>query len=93
MESAFAPALGVLRGERGVDPDRSRTDFRLFARADLPARILNTAMPAWVFGGMSSWNDQVFKGEAAAEYERVSEGLYQALHRAIAAGVNANGAS
>jgi hypothetical protein len=89
-ESAFTPALELLDGKRGVDPDRSRLDFKPFVRTPLTGRVLNAAMAAWVFGGMGSWNDQAL--EPKEEYERVSGALYAAVHRAIAAAVNGNGA-
>jgi hypothetical protein len=94
VDAAFAPALDLLERRRGLDPDRARLDFAPFARVELSGRLLNAVMLAWVFGGMGSWNDQVF-GENAAkdEFERVSEALYLALHRAIAAGVNGNGSA
>jgi hypothetical protein len=86
VETAFEPALWILQGRRGVDLDHSRLDFKPFARDPRAARLLNAVMPAWVFGGMGSWNDQVF--EDREEYERVSGALYAAVHRAIAAAVN-----
>ncbi len=87
IETAFEPALGILERRRGVDPDRSRLDFKPFVRLEPAGRLLNTVMAAWVFGGMGSWNDQVIAPKE--EYDRVSEALFAALHRAIAAGVNA----
>jgi hypothetical protein len=45
--------------------------------------LLKAAMSAWVFGGMGSWNDMGFTGNAQVEYERVSEGLFSILNEAI----------
>jgi hypothetical protein len=59
----------------------------------LPLRatqLLGSADAAWVFGGMGSWNDQSFQGETQAQYERVSEALYQILNQVIAAAANSN---
>jgi hypothetical protein len=93
VDAAFAPALDLLERRRGLDPDRARLDFAPFVRTELSGRVLNAVMLAWVFGGMGSWNDQVFgDGAGKEEFERVSEALYLALHRGIAAGVNGNGA-
>lgn len=41
-------------------------------------------MSAWVFGGMGSWDDMGFAGEAQKEYETVSKKLFQTLNEAIA---------
>lgn len=89
--AAFEPALDVLEKRTDVDPDRDWLDFAPFARNPLSGRLLNAVLPAWVFGGMGSWNDQSFSDETVkTEYERVSEALYQTVHRAIAAAVNGN---
>jgi hypothetical protein len=46
--------------------------------------LLKAAMRAWVFGGgMGSWNDIGFTGNAQVQYERVSEGLFSILNEAI----------
>lgn len=50
--------------------------------------LLHATQSAWVFGGMGSWNDMGFDGDDQKEYERVSEGLFQAVNEAIAAGAN-----
>lgn len=89
--AAFEPALDVLEKRTDVDPDRDWLDFAPFTRNPLSGRLLNAVLPAWVFGGMGSWNDQGFSGDAAKkDYERVSEALHQTVHRAIAAAVNGN---
>lgn len=46
--------------------------------------------PAWVFGGMGSWNDTGFDGEDQNEHERVLEALFRPLNAAIVAGANAS---
>lgn len=47
--------------------------------------ILKSCQRAWVFGGMGSWNDISFDGEAQDTYEEVSERLFNTLNEAIAA--------
>jgi hypothetical protein len=47
--------------------------------------ILKSAMSAWVFGGMGSWNDMGFEGETQLEYESVSDGLFNIVNEAIEA--------
>ncbi len=56
--------------------------------ADGP-RLADTALAAWVFGGMGSWNDLGFAdGGAQREYERISTELFDAVMRACVAAVN-----
>ena len=52
---------------------------------DLDARqILASAVRAYVFGGMGSWNDMLFeKPEITREYERITQDLYEALKLAF----------
>jgi len=52
------------------------------------ATVLDACQRAWVFGGMGSWNDMTFDGDARIEYERVSEQLFESVNQAIAAGTN-----
>jgi len=51
--------------------------------SDEAAVLLDACQQAWVFGGMGSWNDLLFDGEDQRAYERVSEGLFEAVNRAI----------
>lgn len=44
---------------------------------------LKASMAAWVFGGMGSWNDMGFDGATQAEYELVSEDLFNVLNEVI----------
>jgi hypothetical protein len=53
--------------------------------------LLDAAQPAWVFGGMGSWNDQYFGNtfeNTPQEYARVSTQLYDAVLHAILAATN-----
>ena len=52
--------------------------------------LLDACQRAWVFGGMGSWNDMGFQEPDQAEYERVSERLYQAVVGGLIAGANAS---
>jgi len=45
--------------------------------------ILKAAMSSWVYGGMGSWNDMGFDGDAQKEYDRVSERHFALLNEAI----------
>ncbi len=52
-------------------------------------QLLYASNAAWVFGGMGSWNDQVFEDkEINGRYERLSAQLYNAINGAIMASVN-----
>lgn len=54
------------------------------------ARLLAACQAAWVFGGMGTWNDQLFEGEQQTEYERLSEQLFNALNMSICVATNAS---
>jgi hypothetical protein len=51
-------------------------------------QLLAAAQPAFVFGGMGSWNDMGFQGELRGEYERVSAVLFKDIIIAILSAVN-----
>ncbi len=79
--AALAGAPAAPRGfHRDLAPERT-------LGADALA-VLDACQHASVFGGMGSWNDQTFAGAAGEAYERVSERLFRALNRAIAAAAN-----
>ncbi len=50
--------------------------------------LLDACQSAWVFGGMGSWNDMAFQGEAQVEYDRTSEQLFLILNEAIQTAAN-----
>ncbi len=50
--------------------------------------LLGACQKSWVFSGMGSWNDMGFDDPEQAEYERVSEQLFNNLNEAIAVGAN-----
>lgn len=52
--------------------------------------LLDACQRAWVFGGMGSWNDLGFDEPHQAEYDRVSEQLYQCIVAGILAATNAS---
>lgn len=54
----------------------------------LRRRTLAAASKAYVFGGMGSWNDMVFDGEAADEYASVTASLFQGVMTAVDAVAN-----
>jgi hypothetical protein len=56
----------------------------------LAMRLLDACQSAWVFGGMGSWNDMAFAGEAQVEYDRTSQRLFLTLNEAIQAAANAS---
>lgn len=45
--------------------------------------ILDACQSAWVFGGMGSWNDMMFEGDAQMQYEKLSDNLFRNLIGAI----------
>ncbi|MGQ0846732.1 MAG: hypothetical protein ACT4QF_21645 [Sporichthyaceae bacterium] len=51
-------------------------------------QVLAMAAQAWVFGGMGSWNDLGFPGEARRRYLQVTRELYDAVLSALLASVN-----
>jgi len=53
--------------------------------APVAQALLRAAQPAWVFGGMGSWNDVSFEGQAQMDYEWVSNRLFNLLNDAIEA--------
>ena len=68
-------------------------DFAALAvrfRSALAECLLDACQSAWVFGGMGSWNDLAFDGEAQAEYERTSQTLVLTLTDVIQAAANAS---
>lgn len=51
--------------------------------------LVRMGQRAWCFGGMGSWNDQVFNDDVVtAEYEKVSEALFRVLLISSAAAAN-----
>lgn len=85
---AFADALDTLNSDgkvlHGYHRDLAPDGF-LSLKA---LTVLDACQKAWVFGGMGSWNDLLFEGDAQKEYVRLSDQLLQAVNEAIAAGAN-----
>lgn len=48
----------------------------------------NAASSAWVFRGMGSWNDQLFENELQAEFDQVSQQLYDAVLNGLVQSAN-----
>jgi hypothetical protein len=83
--------------ESGLYRLESPTPFQNLYHADIApleslplsaSQLLGSAEAAWVFGGMGSWNDQGFDGQAQTRYQELSEKLYQLLNRVIVAATN-----
>lgn len=86
----FKTALGVLNSGTPLDSDHYLA-FPQQVMSENQNRLLRAADSAWVFGGMGSWNDLGFESESQrAEYEVVSNRLYQAVNLAITNAVNAS---
>jgi hypothetical protein len=51
-------------------------------------RLLGAVCASWAFGGMGSWNDQIFAGKVEDEYVSVSDELFDLMNRAIQIAVN-----
>ncbi len=85
---AFDVALACL-----VSPYPIEAPGRLAPKNVLPeigAQLLDAVQAAWVFGGMGSWNDLAFGGEAQVQYEALSAELYRLLNTAIMAAANSS---
>jgi hypothetical protein len=52
------------------------------------ARVAAAAFKSFVFGGMGSWNDLSFQGDAARNYEQLTKDLYAAVMFALDATAN-----
>jgi hypothetical protein len=50
--------------------------------------LLHAWRAGWVFGGMGSWNDGAYWGEAEAEGDALSERLFQLLGESVTAAAN-----
>lgn len=57
---------------------------------ELATFLLDACQSAWVFGGMGSWNDMSFEGADQAEYDRLSEELFNTLNETIQTAANAS---
>jgi hypothetical protein len=68
-------ALGDPEADIGFHKDLAPPGFLSSGAGSL----LKAAQAAWVFGGMGSWNDMGFAGGTQAEYERVSDRLFDLL--------------
>ncbi|MEP6940517.1 MAG: hypothetical protein ABI846_12205 [Rudaea sp.] len=91
FSASFRAALDALDGI-ATEP---ATYADLYPPGALPSAagaVLAAAQKAWVFGGMGSWNDMSFDGDAAMDYARVSAQLYAALTRSICAATNQSAA-
>lgn len=53
-------------------------------------QLLASCAAAWVFGGMGSWNDALFKGEDQRKYEQVSDRLFNAVMTGVAVATNSS---
>jgi hypothetical protein len=50
--------------------------------------LLAAAQAAWVFGGMGSWNDLAFEGQADADYNLLSDRLFSLLVQTVQEAAN-----
>jgi hypothetical protein len=85
--AGFDDALAALDGATHA-PVYHNDLFERGALSDAAAQVLAAAQHASVFGGMGSWNDMGFDGDAQVAYERVSEALFRALNASICAAAN-----
>ena len=83
----FDRALAALDGAAPA-PDYHADLFEPGMLSDAATWLLAAAGHASVFGGMGSWNDLGFSGDAQATYERVSEALFAAVNAALCAAAN-----
>jgi hypothetical protein len=82
----FGKALAALSGVDMLGYYRDIAPPGLLTEIEL--RLVHACQLAWVFGGMGSWNDLVFKGRAEERYQAVSNRLFTAINAAISAAVN-----
>ncbi len=75
-----------------IDPLMTESDYVPNGYLSNEARQLFTAcFHGWVFGGMGSWNDYWFEEEnTMAEYNRVSDELYEAICLSLVSAVNSS---
>lgn len=85
---SFARASASLAGASGIKRGYHRDLAPEGILGTESLAVLDACQHASVFGGMGSWNDLSFDGADAEAYERVSERLFRALNRAIAAAAN-----
>ncbi|MFL6689615.1 MAG: hypothetical protein ACJ8IR_05430 [Alphaproteobacteria bacterium] len=86
FKARFQRALDCLHGN--AEPEYHRDLAPPNFPSDDASLLLKATQPAWVFGGMGSWNDMWFVGAEQLEYERVSDNLFQSVNRCIVAAVN-----
>ncbi len=83
FSACFDTALRIL--ETGKSENVYHTDLAPpGVLTDSASALLAACQKAWVFGGMGSWNDMGFEGDAQRDYERVSVNLFRTLNAAIA---------
>jgi len=84
----FRNAQEALRGEESF----RRTFFaeleNYTALSDDAKRILTALPPAWVFGGMGSWNDKGFEGDKHTRYETLTGALYAKVLEGVVVAAN-----
>jgi len=86
---AFETALAHLDGAIGIPVDYPDLAPRGLLNS-AGQRLLNAAQSAWVFGGIGSWNDLLFRDqETTARYEELSERLWDAVTTAVIECANA----
>jgi hypothetical protein len=56
--------------------------------SDEAKRILTALPPAWVFGGMGSWNDKGFEGATHERYEMLTNALYAKVIEGVVVAAN-----
>jgi len=88
--------------QKGLECLQARDPFALTHYSDLApqgmltgesAQLLAAAQPAWVFGGMGSWNDLGFEGDDKRLYEGLSDRLFELLNTIICAVTNSSARS
>jgi hypothetical protein len=85
---SFRQAIGCL-GAKSPLTTVYHSDIAPSTRVSREARqLLAAAQAAWVFGGMGSWNDLTFEGQADADYKLLSEKLFSLLMQALTEAAN-----
>jgi hypothetical protein len=96
QRNAFAECFAKARLCLSADDPLALTFHKDFAPPGIlphnAAQMLAACQAAWVFGGMGSWNDQIFEGQDGKEYDRLSAALFGLLNESICAAANASAA-
>lgn len=89
FSNCFSNSIKILKNEDNeYDGAYHKDIIPLKHYSEESKRILIACQPAWVFGGMGSWNDMGFDGDEQKHYEEISERLFYSICTAISYATN-----